>query len=787
VSPLNKKLLRDLWRIKGQALAIGVVIALGVMLLVMMSGLVTTLDETRKAYYERYRLADIFAPAVRAPKNLADQLAQIPGVQAVEGRVTGGALIELPGVDLPLRAQVISLPDFGQPRLNALYLTSGRLVNSDQSDEILLLEGFAKARQLAPGDRLTATMNGTKRSFLIVGVVQSPEYLYAAVPGEMVPDDRRFAVIWMSESALGAALDMQGAFNEALLDMGRGANLDVILAAVDRILEPYGGLGAYGLEDQMSNRFVVQEISGLEASAVAVPPVFLAIAAFLLYIVVMRLVQAQREQIGLLKAFGYYDLEVALHYFKLVLVISVGGAVLGSVLGIASGQSMAVFYQNYFKFPFIVFRLDPASFVAGFAVSVLAASAGGLLVLRSVFSLAPAVAMRPPAPADFSQMGRFGPITRAILDQPSRMVLRRVMRQPVRMGGAMIGIATGMALSVAMIGMLIAFNVTIDLTFSVVDRSDTALSFVAPLSSNSIFELQRIDGVQMVEPVRIVPVLLRKGLNSYRGAITGLVAAPRLKRALDLNQAPIRLPERGIVLAKPLAEILGVVPGDTIIAEVREGRRPVLDIEVAAIAQTLLGAPAYMEIGALNRALGEQNRVSGAYLRVDGERQKQISNYLKNMPAVAGVTMKASSREALEKMMDEGSGAIRYVMAAIAAIITFGIVYNTTRIAFAESARDLASLRVIGFTRGEAAFVLLGEIGLITLAALPVGAVMGYYLSFVISDAFSTEIYQLPNVFAPEGYGAAALAVLLASLVSGWFVKRDVDRLELVSALKTKE
>jgi putative ABC transport system permease protein len=243
----------------------------------------------------------------------------------------------------------------------------------------------------------------------------------------------------------------------------------------------------------------------------------------------------------------------------------------------------------------------------------------------------------------------------------------------------------------------------------------------------------------------------------------------------------------GIILAKSLADILHIQPGETLTVEVREGRRPVLQVPVVGVAQALLGAPTYMQIGTLNQALKEQNRVSGAYLRIDSARSAAIYHKLKDMPAVAGVSLREESRAAFKKVMDTGAGAIRYVMAAIAGIITFGIVYNSARITFAERSRDLASLRVIGLTTGETGFILLGELGIITLLALPLGSLLGYYLSMAVSVAFSTDLYSIPAIFVPESYGVAALAVLGASAISGWLVKRDVDRLDLVSALKTRE
>ncbi|MBV1865867.1 MAG: ABC transporter permease [Rhodobacteraceae bacterium] len=787
MTPLDHKLLRDLWRLKGQAVAIGLVIAVGVLVLVMMTGLVSSLTNTRDAYYQRYRLADVFAPAVRAPQHLVRDLMAIPGVAAAEGRITGGALIDLPEQKLPLQARAISLPDFGAPRLNDIYLTDGRRPDGGHTDEILLLRDFAVINNLHPGDTLSATMNGARRIFRIVGLAQSPEFLYATPPGEMAPDDARFAVIWMGHTALSAAYDMKGAFNEALVSLEPQANLEAVLDGVDRLLDPYGGLGAYGLKDQLSNRFISEEINGLQVMSVAIPPIFLGIAAFLLYIVILRMVQAEREQIGLIKAFGYTNAEVATHYFKMILAIAIGGAVAGCLMGIGAGRAMTGLYQLYFKFPFLLFAIEPASLVTGFAISVLAASAGGVFVLRKVFALTPAVAMHPPAPADYSGSGRVTGWLDTFLDQPSRMVLRRLTRHPGQMSGAVIGIAAGMSLSVAMVSLLASFERTLDLTFNTVDRSDLTVTFTHPMSDKTIYELQRIRGVIEVEPARIVPVILRNRLKNYRGALIGLIEKPRLYRAIDDKTAPILLRKDGIILARALAEILDIRPGEMLRVDVLDSHRPKLTIPVAGLSDSLLGSPVYLELSALNLALGQPNRVSGAFLRIDSVYRDAILSKLKGMHAISSVTRKQDTRAAFEKMMDSSSGAMRYVMVAIAAIITFGIVYNSARIAYAERARDLASLQVMGFTKGEVAFVLLGELGVVTLIALPLGAVLGHYLTFAVSKGFSTDLYQIPAVYSPESYGFAAIAVIGSAVVSGWLVKRDIDTADLVSVLKTRE
>jgi len=787
VSVLDTKLGRDLWRVRGQALAIALVIATGSLLLVMMEGLVLSLEQTRQAYYERYRLADVFADVRRAPEAVLADLASIDGVDAVEGRIRGGALIDTASGAAPVRALAVSLPDFGLPGLNDILVVSGRLPETGRHDEVLLLKGYADAWKLIPGDRISLSLNGFRRTFRISGLAQSPEFIYSAAPGELAPDDARFAVLWFRHEVLASAYDMEGAFNESLISLARGGNeADVILKA-NRVLSRYGGGAAYGLAEQFSNRFVTEEISSLRVSARATPPIFMMVAAFLLYIVMTRLIEAERRQIGLLKAFGYTSFEAAWHYLKFCLVIASVGALLGCIGGVVLGSYMAEYYKVYYKFPFLVFHIDPASILMSLAFSILTASAGAIVVLMRLFDLTPAAAMRPPAPADFSRSALIAGSLKSLLDQPSRMVLRRLLRQPVRALAASLGIASGMGLSVAMLGVMSGFERMVDVSFDVADRSDMQVVFNEPLGPEALHSIRRLDGVIEAEGFRSVAVVLRHGLASHRGAVTGLPERPRLSQALTLDLRPILMRRDGLILAQSLARKLGVQPGDVLTVEVLEGRRPVVDIPVAALTTALVGAPVYLEASALNASLGEVGRVSGAYLRTDAAMSKALVEELKGMPGVAGVSPKADARASMRKIMDQGAGAIRYVMALVAGLITFGVVYNSARIAFAERAHELASLRVIGFTRGEAGFVLLGELGVITLLALPIGALAGTWLAGAIAAGFSSELYEVPGKVTAGDMAFAAIVVIVAALVSGFLVRRDADRLDLVSALKTRE
>ncbi|MFC3229072.1 ABC transporter permease [Marinibaculum pumilum] len=786
---LDRKLVRDLWRIRGQALAIALVIGSGIALYVMSAGMLAALSDTRAAYYEQYRFADIFAPTVRAPRRTLAQIADLPGVTAVAGRVAAQVLVDLPEEAAPVSGRAVSLPAGGNGAgaANRIHLVSGRLPEAGAADEALLLAPFAEARGLGPGDRLQVTMNGRRRALAITGTALSPEHVYSIPPGELTPDDRRFAVVWLDGDSLAAAFDLDGAYNEALVTLSPGASAPATIAGIDRILAPYGGTGAYPRSDHVSDRFLTEDLKQLHMMGRVLPPIFLAVAAFLLNIVVSRLIESERQEIGLMKAFGYGDRQVAGHYARFVAAIVLAGGLFGCATGNWLGAEIARVYQQFYHFPYLIFRPPPAAMAVAVAAALAAAALGVVLAVRRAVRLTPAEAMRPPAPQVYARAAGGLRRLEGLLDQPSRMVLRRLARQPLRAGLTCFGIAAAMALTVTMNFNRDAVAAMIDISFHVAERADVTVTFREPRGPDAALALRQMDGVMAAEPVREVAVRLVGGRSSRLGSITGLGPQPRLSRALTADLAPVAMPERGIVLSRALAELLGLSAGEQVLVEVREGRRPTLSVPIAGIADTLIGTGAYMDLERLNRLAGEGPRISAVHLSVDPAQIEALAAGLKEMPQVAGVSIRADAKAAFRRMVDEGSGVFRWTMTLFAALIAIGVVYNAARIALAERARDLASLRVLGLTRGEAGYILLGELAVLTLLALPLGAVLGYGLSLFIADAFSTDLYRIPVVIAPDGYGNAALVVLGAALVSGWLVQRDVARLDLVAVLKTRE
>jgi putative ABC transport system permease protein len=785
-SVLTKKLLRDLWRLRAQALAIALVIAAGVGMVVMSFGMIRSLDASRSAYYDVYRFADLWAPVRRAPENLVDRVRAIPGVAEAESRVTTGAVLDIAGIAEPVSARVQSLPDGGQPALNRLVLRSGRLPDARRPDEVVANEAFAAAARLAPGDRFDALLYGKQVRLRLVGTVLSPEHVYAVAPGQLFPDNRRYGILWMGREPLAAALDMREAFNEVLVRLGPGVEPAEVMRRIDLLLEPYGGVGAYGRDLQISDRFVSNEIDQLRTTVEILPPIFLAVAAFLLNIVLARLVDTEREVIGLMKAFGFRDRRIMLHYGQLALMLAAGGLLLGYALGLWLGRALAVMYQRFFVFPFLDFQAGADVYLIAAAATLGAVLLGAATAVRRAASLTPAEAMRPPVPPDFS--GRIAGVARRLgPDEPSRMILRGLLRRPVRSLLTITGLAAALALYIASASATDNVDRMIEIAFGRAQREDLTITFSEARDARALHELARLPGVIRVEPFRSVGASLIAGSRVEREGLTGADAGADLGRLVDLDGQVVEPPARGALVSGRLARQLEVEAGDTITAAVTEGERERLTIPIVGVVETPLGSSARLDRSTLNRLLREGDSISGAYLTVDRARLSALYAALKDTPLVASVTVREAMLRGIRDTVAENMGIITLFNTGFASLIVLGVVYNSARISFSERARDLASMRVLGFRRGEVAFVLLGEQALLVLAALPLGIVLGVALSAYLSEQFSADLYTVPFSVNVGTLAEGVLVIGAAAAGTALLIRNRTDRLDLVRALKTRE
>jgi putative ABC transport system permease protein len=788
LSALNRKLVRDLWHVRGQVLAIAAVIGAGIALYVATLSTFDSLDLTLRTYYDRYRFGDVFVSLERAPLAVADELAEIPGVTRVDTRVVVDVTLDVPGLDEPAAGRLISFPAGGRPALCDLFLREGRLPEPGRSDEVVASEGFARAHGLHPGDRIRAVINGRLRALAIVGLALSPEFIYPIRPGEILPDEKRFGVFWMDRRALATAFSLDGAFNDAVLALMRGASEADVLARVDRLLESgYGGLGAVPRALQASHWYLANELLQLRNSGAYVPAIFLGVAAFLLNVVLSRLVLVQRPQVAALKALGYTNREVAWHYVKGSVAIAALGAVIGVGAGAWLGWATTQLYTRFFHFPILLYRLQPAVVAQAVALGLLAAALGGLGAVRRAARMAPAEALRPEVPARYrvSLAERAG--LGGFLTQPARMIARALQRHPGRAALSVLGIGLATALMVVGTFTLDSMDLMMDVQFNVAQRFDVMATFVRPASAGALDDIRRLPGVMAAEPFRAVPVRLRFAHRSRHTAITGVPPGARLSRIVDSPARVVALPGGGLVLSAMLARVLGARPGDDVTVEVLEGPRRDVRMRLAAVVDEYLGMNAYLELDALHALMREGGTLSGAYLQVDPARAGELYDALKATPRVAGVLLKdaafASFNETMASMMRQ----MLAVYIVFAGVIAFGVVYNNARISLAERSRELATLRVIGFSRGEVSYVLLGEIAVLTLVALPVGCLMGYAMAAGMMSMLETELWRLPFVILPRTYAFAVITSVGATLVSALIVRARLDRLDLVAVLKIRE
>ena len=787
LSALNRKLLRDLWGMKGQAFAIAMVVAAGVAMYVMYQSLFASLSETQRSYYARQRFGHVFASLKRAPQRVAADIAAIPGVSAMETRVVSSVTLDLENLDEPAGAQLVSIHSDRRPTVNDLFLRRGRWLEANRPDEILASEGFVIANKLEPGDQVPAVINGRLRRLTIVGVALSPEYIYSIRPGELVPDDQRYGIFWMDEKALAAAFDMEGGFNDVTLALSPGTSTEEVISQLDRILEPYGGRGAIPRALQLSNWTVENELSQLQSFGFLLPLIFLIVASFILNVALTRALALQRPQIAALKALGYDNAAIGWHYLKWGFVIGAVGIVIGVVGGAVLGTMIIDLYNVYFRFPELRFVVPPRVVVGAAALTFIAAGAGAFGAVARAVRIPPAEAMRPEAPARYRRTVLETPLLSRYLGTAGRMVLRNIARHPFRAGASIFGIS--FAVAILMIGLVFndATERLIQTQFWEAERQDVTVNFVEPRGSAARYALARLPGVIAVEPQRAVAVRVRAGYRERYLAISGVPPTPRLKRIVDRNGEPIRLPPGGVVLSLTLAKALDISIGDVVTMEVLEGHRPTRRVEVTGLVDDLLGLSAYMDLEALHRLMQEGDVTTGALMLVDMAQEPKLATTLKQIPTVAGTGFKRSVLRRFREVLAANLGLSIFINLLFASVIAFGVVYNAARISLSERSRELASLRVLGFTRAEISLILMGELALLTLVSLPVGGAFGYSLSAIIVGSIDSEVYRFPLYVSRQAVAWSFLGIIGAALVSGLIVRRKLDALDLVAVLKIRE
>ncbi|MHB1082606.1 MAG: ABC transporter permease [Prosthecobacter sp.] len=787
ITTLDRKLLRDLGGMKGQVLVVSLVMACGVAMMIVSQSVILSLERTRDSYYQRYHMPDVFGQVRSAPLSLRDRLSHIPGVAAVELRVVEGALLDMEGVQEPVRARLVSLPDDGKLNLNQIFLRRGRLPAVGAQREAVVSEAFAQANGLQIGDRITAILNGHRDHLDICGIGLSPEFVFEAPPGQTLPDNKHYGVFWLRYQSLASAFDLEGAFNDFCMDLSPGTPPKEVIEEVDQMLVTYGAPGAYALSDHASSKRLGDELRIVRALSLAYPLVFLCVAAFMVNSVTSRLVRLQREQIAQLKALGYTSWQVGRHYLNYALVIVAAGTAVGIFAGWSLGHTMLKVYTLLFHFPELHFQLDQKALVMALVISIAAAVLGVAGAVWLAVKLSPAEAMRPEPPADFkpSLLERLG-VTRGT-GLVFRMALRNIERRPVQAGFTVAGLA--LATGLLVLPGALADSVDQLLTYQWNDqfRQNVVVHMRDPVSRNTMHDLEHLPGAILVEPMRGFIATVSNAHHERRLFILGFAKGHKLINPRDAQGRPLVLPGEGLVVSHKLAEVLGVKIGDRLHVQVLEGRCEHREVTVRGFMADFYGMAAYMDIDAVRQLLRESDTMTGAFLTVDTNRWDDFMREVKKQPKIEFASVKKNELAAFRASTGQSIGTLRQLFLWMAVIVAFGVVYNSARIALSERGRDLATLRVVGLTKREVAGVLLGELTLLVLVALPLGLVFGSILASYVISAVSNETVRLPQYISTITYAKSVLVVLAASGASFALVGFMLNKLDLVSVLKARD
>lgn len=788
IDPLDRKLLRELNRMKGQVLAVSLVMACGLTMMIMTRSLINTLEVTRTSYYQKNAFADVFARLKRAPLSMIQRIEKIPGVATTEARVVVDVTLDLPGLSEPATGHMISLPEDGkEQKLNRVSLRNGRFPRSDERREIVLGASFADANQLQLGDSLIAIINGRKETLNICGIGLSPEFVFEARAGETLPNHKRFSVIWMNYRALAVAYNMDGAFNDLCLNLAPGVEAAVVIEELDRLLAKYGAAGAYTRKEQASAQRLDDEIRVLTSLSFIYPLVFLSVAAFMVNAVLARIVRLQREQIAQMKAQGYSSAQVGRHYLKFVMVIAAIGTVIGGVGGNLLGRQLVNLYTLFFRFPSQEFLMSYPALGIALVISIGTSVIGVLTVVNQAVKLPPAEAMRPEPPADFkpSVMERIG--LAHFFSPAYRMALRNIERRPWQAAFTCAGLALATGLMVLPGAMSDSINHLLTFQWNSAQRQDAMVFLTEASSQKGFHDLEHLPGVIRAEPIRSVGARLSYGHHHRKLSVTGIPPNADLNRLLDDDAQAITMPKDGLLMSAKLAEILGARIGDEVSLEMLEGRRETVSLPIRGLITDFAGVAAYMDIHALQRILKEGNTVNGAYLSVDHNQWDEFMRTIKDTPRIAFTMVKKDQLAAFRDTTGKSIGILRTLYFILAVIVSFGVVYNSSRIALSERSRELATLRVVGFSLREVRTVLVGELATLVLCALPAGLLFGRGLALFIMSSFSTETVRLPIRINSSTYSIAAIVVLAAAITSFALVSRMLGKLDLVGVLKARD
>lgn len=802
MSALYKKLWRTIGKTKGQFIAVAAVVTVGIAVYIAMTTAYFNLNESKEKFYRDHNFADYYFQVVKAPQQVTKQIETIPGVTGVTGRIQKDVtLVNDYNKRATARLTSYSLPI--EQEINNLQLLTGRFFAEETVTgrpgeqptrtgdiEILVDPQYAEANHLDFNDTVTIVAEGKTVPLTMVGTATGPEFIYLMKDAAtLLPDPRSFGIIAMSRERAQQLLNLQGQVNQVLVTLAPGTDAEKVAEQVKSILEPYGNLADYPRKQQLSNAMLEGELDGLKASSRFMPAIFLGIAAAIQFVILGRLVRSQRLQIGVMKALGYNNRQVILHYTGYSVLVALCGAVMGTLLGLALASVMSQAYAIYFNLPATIGAVNTQAILYGIILSLGVSTLAGLTACRSVTAINPAESMRsePPKGGGKTLVENLSWLWHR-LDTSWKMSIRSAARNHSRFAITMVGVVFAVGMLVVSLFTIDAVDYMIESHFHQSQRYDYLIRFTSPVKENELLNINRIAGVNRAEPLLEIPVKIKFNGKNEDDSITGLEPGTTLKRLRDPREQPVEIPEEGLLVSQRTADRLGAKVGDTVEVETLLGIGPAryAQVKIVGINRQLVGAGSFVSLDQANLILQERQLASGVMLKMDPAFTAQLEEELEDMTAVSSILSRQQELGNFNQNMDAMVYSIS-IMVIFALLLGFAIVYNSSVISFSERQRELASLRVLGFTIKEVSGILLKENLLQSLLGVALGLPFGYLMVKGYISAVSTDLFTMPVIIYPTTYIYSALGGFFFIIVAHLLAVRGVRQLQLVEVLKNKD
>ncbi len=787
---LFKKLLRNISQGKGQFWAVVAVVTVGIMIYVSMSSTYYNLKKSQEDFYQASNFADYYFSIVKAPERIIKDVEALAGVKRATGRIS---------LDLPIlkednkraTARIITFPLPMDNELNHILLSEGRMFTGKAGSniEINTNPGFVDANNINWGDNVTVIYEGKPVDLSIVGTANSPEFIYPIKDiADLLPDHENFGIFMLPQYEAGPVFNYAGQINQVLVEFTPNTDHAKAAEEIKELLKPYGFLASYPRDDQLSHAMLQTELDSIKSLTTFLPFIFLSIAAAIQFVILRRMVRNQRAQIGVIKALGYSNGQIILHYSTYALLVGLIGAILGAITGWLFSGILTDFYLLYFNLPHSPGGFNSKAIIYGFIISIVVGLAAGWSAARQVSKIQPAESMRPVPPKTGSK---------SIVENWSALWIRLgsdwkiSLRNISRNRGRFMLTTVGIALAVALLVISYFMNDAVDYMMQSIfhdQKYDLMIRVATPVKEGELSSIAAIDGVLKVEPFLELPVRMTYKGKSEDDVLTAYNPAMSLKKIADEKGRELNIPAQGVLLSNSQAQKLGVRVGEDVEIETLLPQGPTHRsfIRVAGISHQMIGSATYVDLEVANRLLEAQNLISGAMLKSEAGKASLVEERLGEMLNIASI----SSREKEIANFEANLGAMIYtvgIMVLFAMILGLAIVYNASLMTFVERERELASLKVIGYSNKELAGILGKENLLQSILGIALGLPLGKIMATGFISSIETDLYSFPVIIYPLTYVFSTLTAIVFIIIAHRLAIRGVNRINLVETLKNRD